>query len=174
MPDTFATCLSEVLRHEGGYVNHPRDPGGMTNLGVTKKAWDEYTGKSATEADMRALTPSKVTAFYRARYWNPCLCDQLPAGLALCVFDFAVNAGPTRSARYLQKLVGASVDGQIGPATIAAVYAMARREGAAAMVRGFQNCRRAYYHGLSTFDTFGRGWLRRVDAVETAALRLVP
>lgn len=170
----FEACLKEILIHEGGYVNNPRDPGGRTNLGVTQRTWEAWTGKPATEAIMRGLTQAKVAPLYRERYWNELRCDDLPPALALCVFDFGVNAGPPRSAKYLQSLVGASRDGKSGPATIAAVRGYEARHGAAEAVRQFQNLRRTYYHQLSTFPTFGRGWLRRVDAVETAALRMLP
>lgn len=172
MTDAFDAALTEVLHHEGGFVNHPRDPGGMTNLGVTRDTWEAWTKRDATEADMRALTPAKVAPLYRANYWNAVRGDDLPPALALCAFDFAVNAGPSRSSRYLQKLVGALVDGKIGPASVASAKAFVAREGAAEAVRRFQQQRRDYYRQLSTFDAFGRGWMRRVDAVETAALRL--
>ena len=131
----FDEALKVILRHEGGYVNHPRDPGGITNLGVTKNTWEAWTGKPATEADMRALTREAVGPLYRARYWDLLHCDQIPAGLAMCVFDFGVNAGPARAARYLQQMVGAGADGKIGPATIAAVKAVVARDGEAESVR---------------------------------------
>ena len=169
----FDAALKEVLRHEGGFVDHPRDPGGMTNLGVTRKTWEAWTGKPASESVMRNLTRDKVAPLYRKRYWDACRCDELPPGLALCVFDFAVNSGPARAAKYLQKLTGASADGKIGPATIAAVRGFVCRHGEAEAVRGLLNMRRAFYRQLDTFPTFGRGWLKRVNDVETAALRLV-
>lgn len=168
----FRHALKVILHHEGGYVNHRLDPGGITNLGVTKNTWEAWTRKAATAADMRALTPEKVAPLYEARYWNECRCGELPSGVALCVFDFAVNAGPNRAARYLQNVVGTPADGKIGPATVAAVKAFADRKGSAEIVRQYQNARRAYYRKLPTFSTFGRGWLRRVDEVETEALRL--
>lgn len=170
----FDACLKEILKHEGGYVNHPRDPGGRTNLGVTQRTWEAWTGGPANEHVMRGLTIAKVSPLYRARYWDELRGDDLPPALALCVFDFAVNAGPARAARYLQTMVGASRDSKIGPATLAAVRSEVSREGLAEAVRNFQQMRRTYYRQLGTFDTFGRGWLRRVDEVETAALRLIP
>lgn len=170
----FDVSLAKLLVHEGGYVNNPRDPGGRTNLGVTQRVWEEYTGKPANESVMRSLTVAKVAPVYKSRYWTPLCCDALPPALAHCVFDFGVNAGVSRSAKYLQKLVGASVDGQVGPATLRALQAMVTREGLASVVRAFQQSRRTYYHSLSTFDTFGRGWLRRVDGVETESLRMLP
>lgn len=169
----FDKALKEVLHHEGGYVNHPRDPGGITNLGVTKNTWEAWTGSSATADEMRGLTPAKVSPLYKERYWDKLRCDDLPPALALCVFDFGVNAGPARAARYLQAMVGAIKDGMIGNKTIAAVDRYVSENGLANAVRTYCSNRRNYYHQLGTFSTFGRGWLRRVDAVESAALRLV-
>ena len=78
-----------ILHHEGGYVNHPRDPGGETNLGVTKRVYEEFGG----EKDMKDLTVEDVAIIYKKGYWDKCKCDSLPSGLDLVVFDFAVNAG---------------------------------------------------------------------------------
>lgn len=169
--DAFATALKEILKHEGGYANHPRDPGGETMLGVTKRVWEAWTGKP--EKNMRGLTVEMVAPVYRKNYWDVLRCDELPPALALCVFDFGVNAGPGRAARYLQKLVGALQDGQIGQATIAAVKSWTGQHGVAQAVRDYQQLRRGYYRQLGTFATFGKGWLRRVDDVESAALRMV-
>lgn len=169
----FDVALTEILQHEGGFVDHPKDPGGMTNLGVTRETWESWTGKKASEAEMRALTPEKVAPVYRKNYWDALRCDDLPPALALCVFDFGVNAGPARAARYLQTLVGTAADGKMGPQTISATKAYVSAHGVAQAVKAYQQARRGYYRQLSTFSTFGRGWLRRVDEVETTALRLV-
>lgn len=166
--DAFDAALTEILIHEGGFANHPRDPGGMTNLGVTKRTWEAWTGKPASETEMRSLTREKVAPLYRKNYWDAVRADDLPPALALVVFDFAVNAGPARAARYLQQVVGVAMDGKIGPKTIAAVAADTR--GVAELVRDYSHARRAYYRSLPTFDAFGRGWLRRVSEVEEAAL----
>lgn len=168
----FDAALKEILHHEGGFVDHPKDPGGMTNLGVTRATWEAWTGKKASKADMRALTPAKVAPVYRKNYWDVLRCDDLPPALALCVFDFGVNAGPARAARYLQTVVGAGVDGKMGPQTISAAKAYVVTHGVVQAVKAYQQARRGYYRQLSTFSTFGRGWLRRVDEVEAAALRL--
>lgn len=173
MTDAFDKCLAIELREEGGFVNLRSDPGGMTNLGVTRTTWEDWTGKPATEAIMRALTPAKVAPLYRERYWNAVSASDLPAPLALCVFDFAVNAGPARAARYLQQIVRVNRDGQIGPKTIAAVQAFVAERGVAEAVRFYQQSRRDYYRALNTFTVFGRGWLARVDRVESDALRMV-
>lgn len=173
MTDPFDPALALILKSEGGYVNNPRDPGGMTNLGVTRRVWEDWCGHVVSEADMRGLTPAKVAPVYRARYWNALHCDSLPGALALCVFDFGVNAGISRAARYLQMMAGASPDGHIGQATLRAVQQYATTHGLAEAVRTYQQERRAYYRSLSTFPTFGKGWLRRVDETETAALKMV-
>lgn len=170
--DAFTKCLAEVLKHEGGYADHPADPGGKTMLGVTQRVWEAWSGKPASEADMRALTPAKVAPLYRKNYWDKVCGDDLHPALAMCVFDFAVNAGPGRAARYLQTMLGINRDGIVGPDTIAAAKGFVATVGAADAVRRYQEARRTYYKQISTYPTFGRGWLRRVDAVETAALRL--
>lgn len=166
----FERCLEVILHHEGGYVNHPRDPGGMTNLGVTKRTWESWTGRPASEAEMRALTPEVVAPLYEARYWNVIQADNLPMGVDLVVFDFGVNAGPARAARYLQTVIGTDADGMIGPMTLATLQAFTRAHGAGELIRLYSEQRRQYYRSLATFDTFGRGWLRRTDEVEQTAL----
>ena len=170
MADHFDAALAVVLHHEGGFVNHPKDPGGMTNLGVTRWTWESWTGRAATEAEMRALTPAMVAPLYRKRYWDENRCGRMHPALALCVFDFGVNAGPARAARYLQRLVGAKQDGDVGQATLMAAADFVEREGAASAVRGYQALRETYYRQLPTFATFGRGWLRRVREVQDTAL----
>lgn len=162
MKHNWEEALAHILKYEGGYVNHPNDPGGMTNLGVTKRVWEEWTGKPATEADMRALTPAMVGPLYKKRYWDAVRGDDLPAGVDLCVFDCAVNAGVGRASKFLQHVVGATVDGQIGPATIAAVT----KEPAALIIENFCALREAHYKSLNTFDTFGKGWMRRLASVK--------
>lgn len=170
----FNTCLDIVLEMEGGYVNNPKDPGGMTNLGVTKRNWEDWLKHPVTEADMRSLTPAKVEAFYRVRYWLPNYCDELPAALALSVFDFAVNAGDGREIHMLQELVGAAPDGVIGPQTRALILTWLGSRTVAEAVHSHVNARRSYYRACKNFPTFGRGWLNRCDAIEAAAKKLIP
>jgi lysozyme family protein len=170
----FEPCLAVVLREEGGFSNNPRDPGGMTNLGVTRAVWEAWTKRPASEADMRGLTPALVAPLYRANYWQPPRCDDLPPALALCVFDFAVNAGAGRAARFLQRIAGVASDGLVGPATLAAVNARVASAGVAPLVRAYMIARRDYYRQCQDFPSFGDGWLNRVDYVETQALRMIP
>ena len=121
MQSNYDKCLETILHHEGGYVNHPKDPGGMTNLGVTKRVYESWVGKEVDESDMRALTPEDVAPIYEKNYWKSIKGDDLPGGLDLCIFDFGVNAGPGRAAKYLQTMIGTTPDGGIGPMTLKAV-----------------------------------------------------
>lgn len=166
MKGNFDTCLREVLRHEGGYVDHPKDPGGRTNLGVTQAAYEDWVGHAVNEKIMRSLTVAHVKALYKVKYWDMVRGDDLPIGLDLCVFDFGVNAGPNRAARYLQSMVGAKTDGQIGPQTISLLTQFVRERSKAEAVMIYQDMRRDYYKMLNTFPTFGKGWLKRVRDVE--------
>ena len=165
----YEKCLEIILHHEGGYVNHPKDPGGETNLGVTKRVYEEWGGTK----DMKDLTVEDVAPIYQKNYWNRVRGDDLPARLHLCVFDFGVNAGTGRSAKFLQRLVGTTVDGGIGPATLRAVNAYVQIEGIEATIDDFQKRRQEYYESLSTFETFGRGWTRRVDEVTKTAHSMI-
>ena len=171
MKSNFDACLAEVLKHEGGYVNHPQDPGGMTNLGVTKKVWEEWTGQPADEQIMRSLTPEKVTPLYKKRYWDAVKGDDLPIGIDLCVFDCAVNSGVSRSARFIQSTAGVTADGVIGPKTIEAINS----KQPSSLISDFCAKREAFYRTLPTFATFGKGWMNRLDDVEgTARKMLIP
>ena len=162
----FKEALEVILHHEGGYVNHPKDPGGETNLGVTKRVYEEWGGTKS----MKDLTPEDVEPIYKKNYWDKVKGDELPEALALCVFDFGVNAGPGRAAKYLQSLVGAlPIDGGIGPMTLAAVDKYIDKFSVELAVERYQEARQKYYEELSTFDTFGRGWTRRVEEVTEKA-----
>ena len=169
MKENFDKCFQHTLKEEGGYVNHPSDPGGRTNLGVTQRAWEAYVGHPVTEQDMRDLTPDVVRSFYKKRYWDVCRCDDLDSGVDLVVFDIAVNAGPGRASRFLQEAVGAVVDGSIGDRTVAA----AKNFGANTLINKISDRRESYYRSLSTFPTFGRGWLARTERVRADALKMI-
>lgn len=168
MKANFGIALAHLLKHEGGFVNHPKDPGGITNLGVTKRVWESWTGKPASEADMRALTPAAVAPLYRARYWYAVRADDLPAGVDYAVFDAAVNSGPVQAAKWLQRAVGVADDGKIGPATLAAV----RAAPAVNVVAAFTERRRQFLQGLKTWPVFGKGWDRRVTDVYYESKRM--
>lgn len=162
----FDASLALVLRHEGGYVNHPRDPGGATNRGVTQAVYDDWrVGNGHCEQSVKLIAPDEVRAIYKKRYWDKIRGDDLPAGIDYCVFDFAVNSGVSRASRYLQEAVGVDVDGVIGQATIAAVKA----EPADRIINEVCTLRQRFLEGLRTFPTFGKGWTRRVAEVEVHA-----
>ena len=168
MTGNFKECLDLVLKSEGGFVNHPQDPGGMTNLGVTKRVWEEYTGHEADEKTMRGLTPEKVAPLYEQRYWRPTYCEVLPRGLDLLVFSMGINAGTGRSVKLLQQSIGCSPDGIIGPRTMELI----KQSNTANLIGNFSEARRNYYKSLATFPTFGKGWLARVDREESEALNM--
>ena len=165
MRENFEEALKAILKHEGGYVHHPRDPGGMTNLGVTKKVWEEWVGKPVGEKEMRALTPETVGPMYKKKYWDAVKADDLPDGLDYLMFDFAINAGPGRAIKTMQKAIGSTPDGAIGPKTMAALKAANQGE----LVAKFSAEKEAFYRSLPTFATFGKGWLRRVAEAKTHA-----
>ena len=168
MANNFDHCLEIILHHEGGYVNHPKDPGGETNLGVTKRVYEEHGGTK----DMKDLTFEDVAPIYKKSYWDRVKGDELPSGLDLCVFDFGVNAGTGRAAKYLQNLVGTTADGAIGPNSLKAIHAYVQIEGLEATIESYQANRQSYYEKLKTFDTFGRGWTRRVNETTQSAMKM--
>jgi lysozyme family protein len=168
MKENFDTALEHALKSEGGFVNHPRDPGGMTNLGVTKRVWEEWVGHEVDEKAMRGLTAEIVAPMYKAKYWDRVRGDDLPAGVDYAVFDAAINSGPGRAAKWLQTAVGAVPDGSIGAGTLAKVAAMDPQE----IIKKYQETRLAFLESLPTWDTFGKGWGRRVAEVQTAALHM--
>ena len=169
MKVNYDKCLETILHHEGGYVNHPKDPGGETNLGVTKKVYQEHGGTK----DMKDLLVEDVAPIYKKGYWDKMKCDDIPSGLDLCLFDFGVNAGPGRAAKFLQQMIGTTVDGGIGPNTLAKLEEYIRENGEHEAVNKYQEMRQKYYEQLSTFDTFGKGWTRRVEETTKLALDLI-
>ena len=171
--DNFSQCLSVLLQEEGGFVNNRMDPGGMTNLGVTKRVWESWHGLPATEADMRTLTPEVVAPLYRTRYWQSTSCDKYPVAVALMVFDFAVNAGDGRSIITLQKAVGVAEDGHSGPKTILAVQTFIAANSQKRLIEIMRDKRIEFYKGLKDFKTFGYGWTNRAKLVSEKALSWV-
>ena len=169
MQENYQKCIETILHHEGGYVNHPSDPGGETNLGVTKRVYEDWGGTK----DMKDLTVEDVKPIYKKNYWDRVKGDDLPSGLDLCVFDFGVNAGTGRSAKYLQTMIGTTADGGIGPNTLVALGNYVESEGLEQTIKNFQTARQEYYESLSTFGTFGRGWTRRVDETTELAVEMI-
>ena len=169
MISNWDKSLALVLKSEGGYVNNPADPGGMTNLGVTKNVWEEWVGHPIDEKIMRELTPERVAPLYKRKYWDACNCDNLPLGIDYLVFDFAVNAGVGRSAKTLQTAIGCVPDGVIGVNTMAAINKAEPKS----LIDKFATAKTNFYQSLKTFPIFGKGWLRRVDETKKNALEML-
>jgi lysozyme family protein len=173
-----ASCYDEALRrllaHEGGYSNHPSDPGGPTRFGITLADARKYGGEFGWNpdpgaADMRALPVWFAKAVYRAKYWNALRCDDLPAGVDYAVFDYGVNSGVARAGKVLRRALAVTDDTW----TVSdAVLAAARNAAASKMIRAICNERRAFLQRLKTWPVFGAGWSRRVADVEAAALAM--
>jgi lysozyme family protein len=166
MTKNFRDCLELVLKAEGGFVNHKLDPGGMTNLGVTKRVWEDWVRHEVDEKAMRALTPAIVAPMYEMKYWRTSYCEKLPRGLDLLVFSMAVNAGAGRSVKLLQDAIGVVADGVIGPNTMAKI----NEANVETLIDKFSKARTAFYRGLKTFPVFGKGWLSRTESERLEAL----
>jgi len=170
----FDACLDVVLQHEGGYADHPRDPGGATNLGITRKTLARWRRVSPwwalPKSAVKSLQRSEAAQIYRQGYWDRIKAGQLPHGLDLALFDFAVNSGPGRAVRMLQAELGARVDGAMGPLTLGALQTRSTHEGAAGMINALCDRRMSFLTRLSTFAVFGKGWSSRVKTIRQAAL----
>jgi hypothetical protein len=168
MKSNFEDCLARVLASEGGFSNHKDDPGGITNWGCTKATWEEFVGHQVSEADMRALTPDDVAPLYKRKYWDKVSGDQLPKGLDYAVFDAAINSGPGRAAKWLQEIVGVTVDGAIGPKTLEVVNTYPVQF----LIAQYNDTRLQYLESLPTWSIFGKGWGNRVSSVQSVASML--
>ena len=150
----FDEAFERVIAHEGGYVNHPDDPGGETNWGITARTAraNGYTGP------MRELTRRQAREIYRVAYWGRARADDYDPAIGFQLFDAAVNHGIGNAIRFLQRAVGVADDGVVGPQTVAAINAMQTTD----VLARFNAERLDFYTRLSTWPTFGRGWARRV------------
>lgn len=153
---SFDQAFDRLIGHEGGYSNHPDDPGGETMWGVTIAVAraNGYAGP------MRSLPRDIAKGIYRTQYWDKVKGDSLPFPVAFQVFDAAVNHGTGQAAKFLQRAAGVADDGIIGPKTLAAVGA----RGAPAILLLFNAEREQFYTDLKTWPSFGKGWSRRVVA----------
>lgn len=163
-------CLAQILNHEGGYVDHPSDPGGATNMGITHKTLARWRGVepwwSLPKSAVMDLEKTEAAAIYKALYWDRVKAASFPPGLDLAVFDYAVNSGPARAVKTLQALVGVVQDGFVGPITLAAI---AKRD-TLAIIEALCDQRLSFLQRLTTFATFGRGWTNRVASIRATAL----
>ena len=165
---TYDESLRRLLAHEGGYTNHPSDPGGPTNYGITIADYRRYVKPDATAADVRAMNIAEAKAIYRAKYWDALRCDELPAGVDYCLFDYAVNSGTGRAPKVLQRVLEITVSGRMDDATVRSAGA----RGAAALIAAICGERLRFLQSLKTWPVFGAGWGRRVAEARAAALAM--
>lgn len=156
----FDRCMAHVFRSEGGYVDHPDDPGGETNYGISKRSYPNE--------NIRGMTKERAAMIYRRDFWDAVRGDALPAGIDLVAFDGAVNSGVSRGAKWVQAAVGAVQDGKIGSDTIAQITI---RDVTQTINRACDK-RMAFLQSLKTWPTFGRGWKARVASVRKEALAM--
>ena len=166
MKENFKESLALVLKHEGGYVDHPADPGGATMKGITLATFSAFKKRAMTKDELRAISDADVETIYKTGYWDAMRCDELAAGVDLLAFDMAVNKGVGRAARLMQQAAGVKDDGALGPRSMEAINKMPAKD----LIVKVSEGRRDFYKGLKTFPVFGRGWLRRVDETEKEAL----
>lgn len=166
-------ALDFVLQYEGGFVNHPDDPGGATKYGVSLRYLSglgedgDLNGDGRVDIeDIRGLSVDDARELYRIRFWMPLLCDDLPEALAVAVCDTAVNLGTGRAARLLQRVAGVAEDGIIGQKTLAAAA-----QGGPDMLASFLSLRRSHYLRIigknPRLASFARGWDNRVRELES-------
>jgi lysozyme family protein len=163
---SFLTSVRHILDLEKGFVNHPADPGGATNFGITIAVLAEWRGHPVTVEDVRNLKRDEAIQIYKAFYWDRARCDSMPPSTALLVFDGAVNHGVSRSAKILQEALGVPADGRIGPRTLAAATAMEPK----ALLTEVAARRMHFYATLPGFLTFGLGWSRRLMSTFSVAM----
>ena len=176
LPSRFLTCLADTLAHEGGWADHPDDPGGKTFRGVTKGAWESYVGRKVSAQELRSLTFDDIAPFYHEGYWVPAGCDGLPDGADALAFDIAVNSGPFRAGIILQTAcielsrVALKKDGKVGPKTQGAAKSIARDlTGSKALIDRIAYRRLTFYSQLRNWATFRGGWRQRTISTATFA-----
>ena len=170
MEANFFKSLEMVLHHEGGFVDHPQDPGGATNKGITHKTYSDFLGRPLEDVDeLKNIPEEHVQQIYKNGYWDKVKGDKLPNGVDFCVFDWAVNSGPGRSAKGLQEAVGVTQDGAIGPLTLAAVS----EHTAVEIIETITKSRNVFYKQLHSLSVFGKGWLKRAEETRDFALEMV-
>lgn len=153
--------LDFISLSEGGYVNHPRDPGGATDRGITQRTFDAWNAMKGLPArPVRGISEQEARDILAAQYLDPVRFDDLPSGLDYAMADYSVNSGPGRAARELQRILGIGADGVVGAQTLSAVAAYPG--GVEALIVALCQARMRFLRGLPTFDAFGRGWTTRV------------
>jgi lysozyme family protein len=163
----FAGALELTLSLEGSWSWHPDDPGGATMRGITLKTYSNFLGRDASPDELRAISDADTQSIYRRDYWDAVQADSLASGVDVAAFDFAVNSGPRRAIKIMQKLAMAEQDGVIGPKTLKRVWERTATYGAPKFVEEYSDLRQRFLEKLTAFKTFGRGWTARVDTVRS-------
>lgn len=179
---TFEAVIPPLFAHEGGYTDDPEDNGNWsggkkgkgrligTKYGISAPTLIANRGPHVTVADMKSLTKNEAIRIYKSQYWDTVRGDDLPAGLDYCVYDFSINSGPGKAARVLQEVIGARVDGVIGPATLAAIRDSGKS--VVQMIEEISAKRLAFMRGLRTWNRYKKGWTARVREVASKSKRL--
>lgn len=166
MDSQFSNCLRVTLAYEGGWSDHPDDNGGATMRGITIKRYRAYKGRTVTKDELRNISMVEVEDIYRTGYWRPVWGDKLPKGLDLVVFDYAVNSGPSKAVRDLQRVVGVPADGVMGVFTLEAI----RKRGVIDLIHALCDRRLAFFRSLGDWRVFGKGWSRRIADIRAKAV----
>lgn len=181
--ETFEAVKPLLFAHEGGYSGDRDDPGNWsggkvgvgrligTKHGISAPTLIANSNFKVNPEHMKALTRDEAIRIYKAQYWDTVRGDDLPAGIDYCVYDFSVNSGPGKAVRVLQEVVGARMDGVIGPATLSAIEACGK--GPSQIIDEICNSRLAFMRSLKTWKKYGKGWSRRVSDVRTTSKRFV-
>ncbi len=160
-------CLAVTLREEGGYFHHPKDPGGKTNMGVIQRVYDKYrVARGQEPQEVRNISHAEVRDIYDKYYWSPLQCDEMPPGVDLAIFDFGVNSGISRSAKYTQRILGVKIDGQIGPDTLHAINTTDPEW----FIGKLLDARLSFVNRIPYKKHFIKGWTRRIRRVRADAL----
>jgi lysozyme family protein len=168
MNNNFDKSFKYILEDEGGFSADKKDPGGVTNLGVTLRTWEDWQRRQVNVQEMRDLSADQVLPLYRARYWDAVKADMLPSGIDYLVFDCAVNCGVSNAIKFIQRALGAKEDGVIGPVTLTSL----RTVDVGDLIDKFTQIKTEHYESLPTFAEFGEGWVNRSDRVKERALAL--
>jgi lysozyme family protein len=146
----FERAFERLIGHEGGYANDPNDPGGETKFGISRRS---HPGE-----DIAGMTLERARSIYLRDYWGPAGCDTVPDGVRFDLFDMAVNSGVKAAIKTLQRAVGETADGILGPLTLQAVQSMAPSR----VVARFCGSRLLFMTDLKNWPHHGRGWARRI------------
>lgn len=179
----FEACMPLIFQHEGGLVNDPQDPGGITNYGISLRAAKGFGSLADVDKDgdvdandIKKMTKEDAKRIYWSQYWTTVRADEMPAGIDLSVFDFGVNAGPSRAIETLQLAINdvlgqktVNVDRMLGPKTLANTA----RADQTRLVEAYARRRENFYRSLSGFARFGRGWLSRNNGTKDASLSAI-